>query len=86
MFSESTKGRIGKLYAAFTGWCIVLAVVGLGHGFWVGVIEAGWIPRCVPAGIVDAYCRPSHLIEQIPVLGIPLRLANEIGYRYADRP
>ncbi len=86
MLNESTRFRLGKLYARFLFSSIVLAIAGFAHGFCIGVLEAGWAPPFVPTALIAAYCSPAHVLERVPVLGIWLRLANDLGYQYADGP
>ena len=86
MLTDTTKRRIGKCYTAFVMSSLALAAIGFVYGFQVGVIEAGWgFPR-MPFRYIEAYCWPAHMVEQIPLVGIYVRLADEMGYQFAGGP
>jgi len=75
-----------KIYTKVIGFAVAAVLAGFGYCFLVGVVEAGCAPRCIPASVLQIYCGPSHLIEEIPFAGIFFRIGDEFGYRIADGP
>ena len=64
---------------------MVLAVLTLAYAFRVGMVEAGsfepWMRPVIPA-----YCWPAHQLERIPLVGVFVRLADQMDYEFADGP
>lgn len=86
MFTEATQRCLGNIYALFAIPGLALALGAFAFGFQAGTLEAGWGARWVPERIVEACCQPAHTIEQVPLIGMWVRLANDMGYEFADGP
>jgi hypothetical protein len=86
MFARLYKRDIETLYTRVVMSGMLLAVLAFADGFRVGTVEAGWSSPWMPAAAVEASCWPSHAVEQVPILGTWVRLADEMGYEFADGP